>query len=164
MRLTPSRPTCLAGRAQAADLLLHTFGWAALVPVLGCFGWAWRALGTRQMHRLGLQSLFRYWRRCSSLAMAAVPPLPGWPIAAGSGGAIGAQAARIVGHGYRPPATGSALDDRSARVSVGIAALGWGMGVSIADWRLLLPEQSTQATSDWPPPRRVYASLWRTAP
>ena len=136
---TDAEPANLFGwpGAAAADLLLHTFGWAALVPVLGCFGWAWRALGTRQMHRLGLQSLALILAMVLiSLAMAAVPPLPGWPIAAGSGGAIGAL---LLGSldtvtAHLPLAARSTI--ALLAFLSGIAALGWGMGVSIADWRL----------------------------
>ena len=136
---TDAEPANLFGwpGAAAADLLLHAFGWAALVPVLGCFGWAWRAIGARRMRRLGRQSLALLLAMVLlSLAMAAVPPLPGWPIAAGSGGAIGALLLGWLG-------AVTAHLPLVARPSIallaflsGIAALGWGMGVSIADWRL----------------------------
>ena len=136
---TDAEPANLFGwpGAAAADLLLHAFGWAALVPVLGCFGWAWRAIGSRRMRRLGRQSLALLLAMVLlSLAMAVVPPLPGWPIAAGSGGAIGALLL-----GWLSAVT--AHLPLAARPSIallaflsGIGALGWGIGVSIADWRL----------------------------
>ena len=136
---TDAEPANLFGwpGAAAADLLLHAFGWAALVPVLGCFGWAWRAIGSRRMRRLGRQSLALLLAMVLlSLAMAVVPPLPGWPIAAGSGGAIGALLLASL-------SAVTAHLPLAARPSIallaflsGIAALGWGMGVSIADWRL----------------------------
>ena len=75
----------LFGRTGAfvADLLLHGFGWAALVPVLGLLGWGWRLLGRRPMRRLALQALsLLLAMTLLATAMAAVPALPGWPIAA----------------------------------------------------------------------------------
>ena len=136
---TAAEPTNLFGRPGAcvADLLLHGFGGAALVPVLGLFGWAWRAIGKRSMRALLPQSL----ALCLAmvllgLALAAVPPIPGWPIAAGFGGAIGSVlSARIATAAFHLPL----LAHVSIAVLAGIAgvgALGWGMGVSIADWRL----------------------------
>ncbi len=131
----------LLGSAGAAtsDLLLHGFGWAALVPVLGLFGWAWRLLGRRALRHLILQAVSLLLAMLLlSIALAAVPAVPGWPIAAGSGGAFGALALRglaasidiapVLGH------TTVAL----LAFAGGIVTLGFGMGVSLADWRLLL--------------------------
>jgi DNA segregation ATPase FtsK/SpoIIIE, S-DNA-T family len=136
---TDAEPANLLGWPGAflADLLLHAFGWAALVPVLGCLGWAWRAIGKRPMRRLGLQSLALFLAIVLfSLAMAAVPPLPGWPIVAGSGGAIGSLLlAWLGGATAHLPLAGRSSIGILAFLA-GIAALGCGMGVSIADWRL----------------------------
>ncbi|MFO1155278.1 MAG: DNA translocase FtsK 4TM domain-containing protein [Rhodospirillales bacterium] len=81
------------GGAYTADLLLHGFGWAALVPVLGLLGWGWRLLGRRPMRHLFLQGLSLLLAMLLlATALAAVPALPGWPIAAGSGGGFGVVA------------------------------------------------------------------------
>ena len=136
---TAAEPANLFGRpgAWVADLLLHGFGGAALVPVIGLFGWAWRALGKRSMRGLLPQSL----ALCLAMillasAIAAVPPVPAWPIAAGFGGAIGSVlSARIAAAALHLPL----LAHFSIAVIAGIAGIGalaLGMGVSIADWRL----------------------------
>jgi S-DNA-T family DNA segregation ATPase FtsK/SpoIIIE len=136
---TDAEPVNLFGwpGALLADLLLHAFGWAALVPVLGCLGWAWRAIGKRPMRRLGLQSFALLLAMVLlSSAMATVPPLPGWPIAAGSGGAVGSLLlAWLVAVTAGVPLAGRAPIAMLAFLA-GAGAVGWGMGVSIADWQL----------------------------
>jgi S-DNA-T family DNA segregation ATPase FtsK/SpoIIIE len=131
----------LFGRPGAfiADVLLHGFGWAAMVPVLGLFGWGWRLLGRRRMRRLGWQALALVLATVLlSMALAMVPALPGWPVAAGSGGAFGVLAlgtlARAMNAG---PLLGQASMALLAFAS-GVVLLGLGMGVRLADWRLLL--------------------------
>src|SRR6266511_4294590 len=136
---TAAEPANLFGwpGACVADLLLHGFGGAALVPVLGLFGWAWRAIGKRSMRGLLPQSL----ALCLAmillgLALATVPAVPGWPIAAGLGGAIGSVlSARIAAATLHLPLPGHVSIAVLAGIA-GIGALGLGMGVSIADWRL----------------------------
>ena len=46
---TLNQPVNLLGAPGAfmADLLLHSFGWPSLVPVLGLFAWGWRLFGRR---------------------------------------------------------------------------------------------------------------------
>jgi S-DNA-T family DNA segregation ATPase FtsK/SpoIIIE len=138
---TEAEPVNLFGwpGALLADLLLHAFGWAALVPVLGCLAWAWRAIGKRPMRRLGLQSFALLLAMILlSSAMAAVPPLPGWPIAAGSGGAVGSLLlAGLVAVTADVPLAGRAPIALLAFLA-GAGAVGWGMGVSIADWQLFV--------------------------
>lgn len=124
--------------ACVADLLLHGFGGAALVPVLGLLGWAWRLLGRRPVRRLGLQALALLLALgFMATALAAVPALPGWPIVAGSGGAFGKLAldgmANALGAG---PLLGHASLALFAFAG-GSLLLGFGMGVPLADWRLL---------------------------
>lgn len=130
----------LFGRSGAftADLLLHGFGWAALVPVLGLLGWGWRLLGRRPMRRLFLQALSLLLAMLLlAAAMAAVPALPGWPIAAGSGGGFGVVAlGGLVATVDAVPILARPTMALLAFVA-GVAALGYGMGVSLADWRLL---------------------------
>jgi S-DNA-T family DNA segregation ATPase FtsK/SpoIIIE len=71
-----------------------------------------------------------------SSAMATVPPLPGWPIAAGSGGAIGSLLlAWLVAVTAGVPLAGRAPIAMLAFLA-GAGAMGWGMGGSIADWQL----------------------------
>ncbi|MFC3127035.1 DNA translocase FtsK [Pseudoroseomonas globiformis] len=96
---TTAPPTNLAGPAGAiaSDLLLQTFGWAALLPVGALLGWAWR-LAT---HR----GLSPFAGRLAAV-LAAVPmlgaamalaPLPaGLPASTGAGGAIGRMIATAI--------------------------------------------------------------------
>ncbi len=136
---TAAEPANLFGRpgAWVADLLLLGFGGAAFVPVLGLLGWGWRAIGKRSMRRLLPQSL----ALCLAmlflgLALAALPPVPAWPIAAGFGGAIGSVlSARIAAAALHLPLLAHVSIAVIAGIA-GIGALGLGMGVSIADWRL----------------------------
>jgi DNA segregation ATPase FtsK/SpoIIIE, S-DNA-T family len=129
----------LLGRPGAfvADLLLHGFGWASLVPVLGLFGWGWRLIGKRPMRRLASQALaLLVALGLLAIALAAVPSLPGWPIAAGSGGAFGALALRAMASAidaapFLGPSSLALLSFLG-----GLPTLGYGMGISLADWRL----------------------------
>jgi len=129
-------PVNLLGRTGAftSDILLHGFGWAALVPVMGMFGWGWRLLGKRSLRRLGLQALSLVLALgLLAVAAAAVPPPPDWPIAAGPGGVLGAMALRSAAHAV--PVLGTTGVSLMG-LFLGCAALGFGMGVSLADWRL----------------------------
>jgi len=127
------------GGAYTADLLLHGFGWAALVPVLGLLGWGWRLLGRRPMRHLFLQGLSLLLAMLLlATALAAVPALPGWPIAAGSGGGFGVVAlGALVAMVDAVPLLARPTMAFLAFIA-GAAALGYGMGVSLADWRLLV--------------------------
>ena len=130
----------LFGRPGAfvADLLLHGFGWAALVPVMGLFGWAWRLLGRRSMRRLGLQALALLLAMgLLAMALAVVPMMPGWPIAAGSGGAFGALALGSLAKAINAAPLLGPSSVALVAFAGGMLALGFGMGVSLADWRLL---------------------------
>jgi len=124
--------------AYIADILLHGFGGAALVPVLGLFGWAWRLLGRRPMRRLGWQALALLLAiGLLSIALATVPALPGWPVAAGSGGAFGEL---TLGAASSAISLGPLLGPASLALlsfAGGVGLLGFGMGVSLGDWRLL---------------------------
>jgi len=138
---TLNQPVNLLGAPGAflADLLLHSFGWPALVPVLGLFAWGWRLFGRRPMRRLGLQFLaLLVALLLLAVAFAAVPPPPAWPLAAGPGGAMGALLLdRLVAALALAPLLGRTTIALLAFAG-GIGALGYGMGVSFADWRLLV--------------------------
>ena len=87
--------------AATADLLLQSFGIAALLPVLALLAWAWRLFGSPRA-----QLLLRF-----SATLLAVPALAGllamlprasatWPTEAGLGGAVGSfTAARLFAMG-----------------------------------------------------------------
>ncbi len=136
---TARAPTNLAGPAGAitADLLLQSFGWAALLPVGVSLGWAWR-LAT---HR----GLAPFPGRIAAV-LAAVPmlaaalalaPLPsGAPAATGPGGAMGLLLANAV------QGTGSAVFGPFGTVVaqvVIIALAGWlsfsALAVPLMVWR-----------------------------
>ncbi|MBK8173905.1 MAG: DNA translocase FtsK 4TM domain-containing protein [Rhodospirillales bacterium] len=121
--------------ALVADVLLHGFGCAALVPVLGFFGWGWRLVGKRPMRRLGLQALSLLAAIVLlSIACAGVPAPAAWPIAAGIGGVIGAVLFETLASA--PPLIVGPSALALLAFAIGMPALGFGMGVSIADWRL----------------------------
>ena len=136
---TARAPTNLAGPAGAvaADLLLQSFGVAAVLPSLAMLAWAWRIASHR-----GLGSLAA--RLASTLAAlpvaaavaASVPSQMKWPSEAGPGGAIGTvisqsakgYAASILG----PLGTWAAL---LAGVLLTVGLIWASFGLSAGEWR-----------------------------
>ncbi|MFZ1416555.1 MAG: DNA translocase FtsK 4TM domain-containing protein, partial [Defluviicoccus sp.] len=89
---TDSVPANLFGAAGAytADLLLHGFGVACAVPVLGLASWGWRLLCKQPVRRLGLRALALVLGLFGlSVGLALLPAPAGWPIATSAGGGIG---------------------------------------------------------------------------
>ncbi|QLH40412.1 MAG: DNA translocase FtsK 4TM domain-containing protein [Defluviicoccus sp.] len=125
--------------AYLADALLLGFGGGAVVPVLGLLAWGWRVIARRPMRYAALQvvslvaALFLL-----AMALAGLPPVPGWSLAAGPGGAIGL----LLLERLAAETTALPLLSRAGiallAFALGVAALIYGMGVSLADWRQLL--------------------------
>jgi DNA segregation ATPase FtsK/SpoIIIE, S-DNA-T family len=136
---TQAEPLNLLGRpgANVADILLSGFGWAGFVPVLGFFGWGWRLLGKRPMRRLALQGLALIAAvALLSIALAALPMPAGWPIGSGPGGFAGRMLLT-----WAAAASASVTVFAQSLIVIcalvlGCLALGLGMGVSMADWRM----------------------------
>ncbi len=125
--------------AYLADAVLLGFGGGAVVPVLGLLAWGWRVIVRRPMRYAALQvvslvaALFLL-----AMALAGLPPVPGWSLAAGPGGAIGL----LLLERLAAETTALPLLSRAGiallAFALGVAALIYGMGVSLADWRQLL--------------------------
>ncbi|MCR4378857.1 MAG: DNA translocase FtsK 4TM domain-containing protein [Rhodospirillales bacterium] len=126
--------------AASADLMLQTFGLAAVLP--GIVGLAWGFLWVR---KLGVGQL---WLRLVllliallllSIALAAVPPTPSWPLAASLGGVAGQVLLERVSN------TIAALHlARADLITVGVAGtltlpglatLVWALGLPGSDWK-----------------------------
>ncbi len=139
--VTEAPPANLLGYPGAivADLLLHTGGLAAAVPVVGIAAWGW--------HRLGKRSIGVLWLRAIALAgafllmataLAGGPTVPGWPLIAGGGGAIGrvtldALAAQFAGDAaLTPPLIASAA------LLGGLLLWLFGSGLGLNEWRDLV--------------------------
>jgi S-DNA-T family DNA segregation ATPase FtsK/SpoIIIE len=89
---TDNVPVNLFGWAGAstADLLLHGFGLACAVPVLGLASWGWRLVCKQPVRRLWLRALALGLGLFGlSIGLALLPAPAGWPIATSAGGGIG---------------------------------------------------------------------------
>ena len=131
--------TNLAGPvgSVAADLLLQSFGVAAVLPALAMLAWAWRIASHRGLGSLAarLASTLGALPVVASLA-ASVPTQLTWPSEAGPGGAIGTVIAQSAGSYARAvlgPFGGWAA------LAVGVLAgsfLVWAsLGLSAGEWR-----------------------------
>jgi S-DNA-T family DNA segregation ATPase FtsK/SpoIIIE len=136
---TSQHVTNLAGPAGAmvADLLLQSFGIAAMLPGIAMMGWAWRIASRRGIgHPI--------WRAvCTLLAVpllaaifALAPPTLEWPTDAGPGGAGGhvlAQQALAMGREALGP-IGAGLSC-SALILLGFTCAALSFGLSRGEWR-----------------------------
>ena len=89
---TSRPPTNLAGAAgaMAADLLIQSFGIAAILPGLVALAWAWRIASHRGLGSFAARLFSTLAALPVLAALASVIPLPrAWPAEAGPGGAIG---------------------------------------------------------------------------
>lgn len=172
---TLAPPTNLLGQlgATVSDLLLHGLGWAAAVPVLGLLGWSWRLFNKRPINRFWMQfALLALSALLLAFAAAALSPPQGWPLAAGPGGIVG----RLLYSAVRsmlgaPLPTGLPTLLAAASFALGLLTLGLGIGVALADWKMLihfLRDTAPRFRGHWhrhaaPIFRRVQA-LFRTTP
>ena len=148
--LDPSLNTATDGTARnalgrfgaiAADLVLQTFGAAALLPVMVVTAWGGRLL-------LSASTTTRpWWRLLAMLAAALLATLPlsllatpqGWRLPAGMGGFAGAllHAPLAMLYGGRP---GAEIDWLAAVAAgaVAVAALAYALGLTAHDWRMTI--------------------------
>ena len=95
-----SRPTTnLAGPAgaMAADLLLQSFGVAAILPAIVALAWAWRIASHRGLGSFAARLASTVAALPVLAALAATVPISvTWPSSAGPGGAIGGVLAHTV--------------------------------------------------------------------
>jgi len=136
---TDAVPGNLLGRpgSYTADLLLHAFGWAGAIPVVGMAAWGWRMIRKRPVVRPWFQVLMLAAATVLlSTGMAALPAPPGWPLAIGPGGAAGnvvlAKAA-FYAEGYGLPVNSTVL--AAISTVIGMAAWAASLGLSLAEWR-----------------------------
>jgi DNA segregation ATPase FtsK/SpoIIIE and related proteins len=149
---TGALPANWLGRpgGYAADLFLHSYGAAALLAVLGFAGWGWRLCRKRSLTHPALRAAALLLAvALLSVALAALPGIPGWPLVAGTGGAIGAASLR--GIDALTMSSGSALTPSvfiGVFGSLALLAFLYGSGLSFADWGRLLraPVQAVGST------------------
>lgn len=126
--------------AASADLMLQTFGLAAVLP--GVVGLAWGFLWVR---KLGVGQL---WLRLVllliallllSIALAAVPPTPSWPLAASLGGVAGQvlleRVSSAIATLHLARADLITVGVAGALTLPGLAALVWALALPGSDWK-----------------------------
>ena len=125
----------LLGRPGAitADLLLHTVGLGAAVPVVALLAWGLQLLNKKPLSWLWLRTLgLAAALLLVAVALAGGPSVPGWPLVAGNGGALG----RVLFDGLA-----GALPQVSPPLLASAALLGglvlWilGVGLGRSEWR-----------------------------
>ena len=137
---TDAVPTNLFGRpgAYLADLLLHGFGWAALVLAIGPAAWGWRLCRKLPVRRPALRAIaLAAAMPAFAVALSRLPELPGVPMLAGAGGVVGTiglRAAIALLGGARVDVGDLALVIFLA-AALGILCFAYGAGLSFADWR-----------------------------
>ncbi len=136
---TSRPPTNLAGPvgSMAADLLLQSFGVAAVLPGIVALAWAWRIASHRGLGSFAarLASTVGALPVLAALA-AAVPAAAPWPSEAGPGGAIGRVLAQSVAS-YAQGALGPLGAGIALLLGIALgAALFWAaLGLSAGEWR-----------------------------
>ena len=136
---TSRPPTNLAGPAgaMAADLLLQSFGVAAVLPSIVALAWAWRIASHRGLGSFAarLASTLAALPVLAALA-SVVPGTPPWPAESGPGGAIG----RVVAQSVATYAQG-ALGPLGAAIALllgtalGLTLFWAALGLSAGEWR-----------------------------
>ena len=136
---TSRPPTNLAGPAgaMAADLLLQSFGVAAVLPGMAALAWAWRIASHRGLGSFAtrLASTLGALPVLAALA-AAYPGTAPWPAEAGPGGAIGRVLAESVA-GYAQGVLGplGAAIALLLGTALGLLLFWAALGLSAGEWR-----------------------------
>ena len=138
---TESDPANLFGWAGAyvADLLLHGFGLACWVPVVGLASWGWRLLCKQPVRHVVLRSVALLAALISlSIGFGLLPAPDGWPMATSAGGGIGSAlldrlALLAGGSGGLLSRSGVAL----GALALGTATALYGMGWRWSEWLAL---------------------------
>jgi S-DNA-T family DNA segregation ATPase FtsK/SpoIIIE len=125
--------------AYIADLLLHVFGLAGLVPVAGLAAWGWRLLRKHRLNHVWLHALALITGMVLlAIALSVFPAPPSWPFLAGPGGAVGGvlldNLSGLFSIDY-PAASrfGAAL----VALVVGLPVVGLALGLPPSDWKLI---------------------------
>ncbi|HEX4261678.1 MAG TPA: DNA translocase FtsK 4TM domain-containing protein [Acetobacteraceae bacterium] len=122
--------------ASVADLLLQCFGAAGVLPGLALLAWAWRVASRRPLKLPVRVTALMVALPLAAGCLGAIPHAPGWPAAAGPGGAIGAGLASAAG------SAGAAV--LGAFGSIAVATIGFALalamvllalGLSLGEWR-----------------------------
>ncbi len=128
--------------ATVSDVMMQTFGLAAIAPMLACL--AWGLLLVRK------QNVPQLWLRVISLLSATVllaisistiKPFEAWPLATGLGGVTGSVLLDRLDHLLQLLGSMHPSLNRMATASVlavpGLAALIWSLGLPKSDWQTL---------------------------
>ena len=128
--------------AIIADLMMQTFGFAAVAPALAILAW-----GILLVRKLGVRQL---WLRVTcaltatvvlAISLAILHPFANWPLATGLGGVTGAVLLeRLAGLLYWLGST--RMDSNAIIISAllavpGFAALIWSLGLPASDWKAM---------------------------
>ena len=136
---TSQRPSNLVGVAGAitADLLLQSFGVAALLPVMALVAWSWRLLNSPRAQLLVRAIATLLALPAVAALLAAIPHGDAvWPTSAGWGGAIGNMLAASLlgmGGGLLGPAGGPVVLAMLALLALILVLLA--LGLTGREWR-----------------------------
>ncbi|OEJ64109.1 DNA translocase FtsK [Magnetovibrio blakemorei] len=128
--------------ATVSDMMIQTFGLAALAPALAIFAWGLLLVRKRNIPQL--------WLRVTGLlsatvllaiALDVIKPFAAWPLATGLGGVTGSVLLDRIDHllqvlGSMHPSW-NMLVASSVLALPGIAALIWSLGLPKSDWQVL---------------------------
>ena len=129
--------------ATLSDLMMQTFGLAAIAPAIATLTW-----GVLLMRKVGLGQL---WLRVTliltatfllAIALAAIPPFASWPLASGLGGVTGSvlmerMATGLHALGLQPTETSATMTAAILGVP-GLIAFVWSLGLPTSDWKILV--------------------------
>ncbi len=137
---TSRQPTNWVGLAGAttADLLLQSFGLAALLPVLSLIAWSWRLFNSPRAQLLVRAIATLLALPAAACLLEAIPHgAESWPTAAGWGGAVGSMAAHSLlgmGAGLLGPVGGPLVMALLAMLTAILLLLA--LGLTGREWRI----------------------------
>jgi S-DNA-T family DNA segregation ATPase FtsK/SpoIIIE len=125
------------GGAYIADLLLQTFGIAALVPAAALIAWGWRLVSSKGLSLLWARILVLIAGvMLAAVFVGAFPAPEAWPLRAGLGGVSGTVLLNLTVEAATPFGIAAAGPLTAAIAGIGaILTLGFASGLGPAEWR-----------------------------
>ncbi len=122
--------------ASVADLLLQCFGAAGVLPGLALLAWAWRVASRRPLKLPVRVTALMVALPLAAGCLGAIPHAPGWPAAAGPGGAIGAGLAFGAGSaGAAVLGAFGSIAVATIGLALALAMVLLALGLSLGEWR-----------------------------